>query len=103
MCQIAEHSQPVVDRYYDETPPGQRRAIIDRLTAGSGGERAPVNPDKHRSLVRVCGCPDVECQAVFAHCRRIISIETAGPRMRLVTRWSELCCRAHAAPSWCGN
>ncbi|MCY1175444.1 hypothetical protein D9M73_156830 [compost metagenome] len=75
MGQPAEHAQPIVDRHDDHPALGKTLAVIHRVTARSAHQRAAVDPEKHRCLIRLGGRPDVERQAILAHRHRIAAID----------------------------
>src|SRR3546814_2042133 len=71
----AEHAQPIIDRDEDDAAPCEIRAIVDWLGTAADPQRAAVDPDNDRGFLRMLGRPDVERQAILAHCRRRIGVE----------------------------
>src|SRR5215470_18374476 len=67
MRQVAERPKAIVDGNEHDSFFGECRAVVDRVSARSAGERTAVNPDHDRQFVsRLCGGPDIQIEAVLA-------------------------------------
>ena len=68
MGKIAEHAEPVIDCNDDEPRfTGKVCAVVHCLTAGAGNQRAAMDPDEDRSIIRAVRHPDIEAKAILAH------------------------------------
>ncbi len=98
MREIAEDPETIIDRYDDHTALGELGAVVHRLAARTGRERAAMNPDHHRCVADALLRPDIEEQAVFAQRAEIPGIDAAGACRGLDARRPELGRIAHPVP-----
>ncbi len=99
MRQPAQDSQAVVDGDHHHASPRQPGAVVDAQPARADVERAAVDPDEHRSMMRILRCPDVQREAVLAHRADVIGVEVVCRDGGLVAGRAERHGLAHALPA----
>src|SRR5450432_1847885 len=100
MREESEDAEPVVDGDDDDALLGEIFAVVSGRRAGSTRVSAAVNPDHHWTPLfsRRRGSPDVQVEAVLAHCaERLIKKRTFGIRC-LDTNCREFLSLANTGP-----
>ena len=90
MHQEAERAHAIVDGHDHDAALGHFRAVVQAVAARTAAERAAVNPEEHRRLVRLGGRPDVERQAVLAGRRQLPEIDAVRLALGLNADRAEL-------------
>src|SRR5688572_32983753 len=98
MCEIAEDTEPIVDRDEYDIPTCQLAPLVHREVRCTRAQRPTVDPNEHGRLARAFRRPDVEKQTILTHHRRLIGVDTPGTGLGLYTRSAELCRVTHALP-----